>query len=526
MKERLAWLKHLYSPTAVGLYVTASFVWVASTYFANLGHEDDKTTLQQFLSMAHQKSVDFRLKQRGERSGTIQVGLLTVDEKAVATVGRWPWPRDVTAKAIENAVKHGAKVLAFDVVFSEASNNQLAEAIQKLESKVDFPPETKQKIEEEIKNRDGDAALAKVFSAYNKNLVLGSFGPQNEQVPEQETFDYCFDLIFSLQPASDLWLNKEQSGIIVQNGPPELPQTLKDFYRNHLQQIAETLTEGNRPQNSSEEYALQSEILQKQVNYCTNFLDKTHDETYEALNENWAAVLGAEDDSFREKYPTFDAWIAFIRSVSARNAVPLVSQWTMNIPRLTEGEESFNTGYFIAKQDPDGTIRRSNIILRSGHTYMPSIALKAFLLANNYNAQVNFKYNAATRQQEIDKLQVLNEDGEPVFNIPVDPGGRLAINYAGKQMMFPYVSMAEMLTEGDELTYSLREPKPGGGWVVNEHKAKKSDFMKDKIFVVGATAIGIYDLRVTPFEENFPGAETHVTVIDNLIRKDFLVSAP
>ncbi|MEQ1665450.1 MAG: adenylate/guanylate cyclase domain-containing protein, partial [Bdellovibrionales bacterium] len=53
-------------------------------------------------------------------------------------------------------------------------------------------------------------------------------------------------------------------------------------------------------------------------------------------------------------------------------------------------------------------------------------------------------------------------------------------------------------------------------------KVLKSEFFKDKILVLGATAIGVFDLRVTPFDENYPGVETHANVIDNLVRKDFL----
>ncbi|MCK7513136.1 MAG: CHASE2 domain-containing protein [Desulfobacterales bacterium] len=38
---------------------------------------------------------------------------------------------------------------------------------------------------------------------------------------------------------------------------------------------------------------------------------------------------------------------------------------------------------------------------------------------------------------------------------------------------------------------------------------------------VGATAIGIYDLRVTPFSSTFPGVEIHATVIDNILHRNF-----
>ena len=46
---------------------------------------------------------------------------------------------------------------------------------------------------------------------------------------------------------------------------------------------------------------------------------------------------------------------------------------------------------------------------------------------------------------------------------------------------------------------------------------------KNKIFLFGATAKGIYDMRVTPFEENFPGPEIHTNIMENLLQKDYLV---
>ena len=46
--------------------------------------------------------------------------------------------------------------------------------------------------------------------------------------------------------------------------------------------------------------------------------------------------------------------------------------------------------------------------------------------------------------------------------------------------------------------------------------------MKDKIFIIGATALGIYDLRVTPFQKNYPGAETHANVVSDLLTRTFM----
>ena len=52
-------------------------------------------------------------------------------------------------------------------------------------------------------------------------------------------------------------------------------------------------------------------------------------------------------------------------------------------------------------------------------------------------------------------------------------------------------------------------------------KVPESD-IKGKAVIVGATAIGIYDMRVTPFSSVFPGVEIHANIIDSALRGEFL----
>jgi adenylate cyclase len=87
--------------------------------------------------------------------------------------------------------------------------------------------------------------------------------------------------------------------------------------------------------------------------------------------------------------------------------------------------------------------------------------------------------------------------------IPVDRYGRFYINYLGHTGSFPTYSAATVL-EGKLPTGAL----------------------KDKIVLVGATAVGIYDMRVTPFSGVFPGVEIQATIIDNILRRNFIRTAP
>ena len=87
--------------------------------------------------------------------------------------------------------------------------------------------------------------------------------------------------------------------------------------------------------------------------------------------------------------------------------------------------------------------------------------------------------------------------------IPTDAYGRMLINYRGPNKTFPMYSISDLLDQ------SL----PAGTF-------------KDKIVLIGATAIGIYDLRVTPYSTNMAGIEKHASVVDNILQGDFLRRAP
>ena len=45
--------------------------------------------------------------------------LLSIDEQSLKSVGRWPWSRMVWYDVINKLKTYGAKVIAFDVIFSE-----------------------------------------------------------------------------------------------------------------------------------------------------------------------------------------------------------------------------------------------------------------------------------------------------------------------------------------------------------------------------------------------------------------------
>jgi adenylate cyclase len=82
------------------------------------------------------KAVDFRFKWRGERPVNQDIVVITIDDDSIDKLGRWPWPRATHAKLLKILHKAGAKVVAFDSLFTEPdkenprSDLELAQAVK------------------------------------------------------------------------------------------------------------------------------------------------------------------------------------------------------------------------------------------------------------------------------------------------------------------------------------------------------------------------------------------------------------
>lgn len=74
----------------------------------------------EFLTIVDLKSRDMMFKERGVQVPSPEVVIVAVDEKSVNEIGRWPWSRSVMATLVEKLAP--AKVVAFDMVFSETEN--------------------------------------------------------------------------------------------------------------------------------------------------------------------------------------------------------------------------------------------------------------------------------------------------------------------------------------------------------------------------------------------------------------------
>lgn len=544
----------------------------------------------QALQTLHQKSIDWRLKARGLREGSEQVAVLAIDDKAISTVGRWPWSRDKMALIINQLKQYGAKAVAFDIVFSEKDQTSAGPALQQLKTRLQAAGAASSNvitsIDQEIEQANGDKKLADAIAGDADHLVLGSFSDPTAHAPFQEP---CVDLYFQKSSVFRGW-DHEALPLVVNENPLQLPDAFVPLIDQHLQGIATqriiswlvshqlealpvraAIAQAIGKQVNDELVArsvmgwfrqdpallkqiaamvnpavsddqiknlmaslsismdklrpdlLEQKILEDQDAYCHSFLT-SRDPLLREFEKTWPAVVGSNKDYVGL---SFQSGIDKMKTENWLNPVREVGVWTMNIPQLQEKMK--NLGVFDAQVDSDGVIRTNRLFSRTGTKYMASIGLKAFLLANNYNLKVTIQNDPKhAGYKTVSEVMVTNaETGDDVFAIPTDSQGLMMINYAGPQKMFPHLRASDLLTAGPKATVTQTVYDPAKRRAdVQEFSVDKASFIKDKIFVFGVTAVGVFDMRVVPFEENYPGVETHANVIDNLLRRDFLKVSP
>jgi signal transduction histidine kinase len=76
------------------------------------------------FSLMELKGLDLLFALRGPLSPPDPIVIVAIDEPSMAQIGRqWPWPRSLHAQLVRQLNKAGAKVIGFDILFSEPSSD-------------------------------------------------------------------------------------------------------------------------------------------------------------------------------------------------------------------------------------------------------------------------------------------------------------------------------------------------------------------------------------------------------------------
>jgi adenylate cyclase len=373
-----------------------------------------------FLKIVELKALDLKFLTRGTVKPDSQVAIVTIDEKSVKEIGRWPWPRSVQAQLIDKLREAGAKAVALDIVYSESDQNS-----------------------ELVKMQE----LVKTYR---------SMGLDHE--PE-----------FSTLPAP----YAEQASAQVK----ALIGAKAEFYRK--------LKEDEARANNDQYLADAIERFKERTILGYFFFGgaEASKDVTQASESSDVALIEPSRVGLISTTGTESDW-----------ATPPMSAVVANIPLISKATE--HRGHFYMMPDSeDGTIRWNNLVLLYKGGYYPSLGLKAASVALDKPIMLKIE-NGAVNEVRLGDIQ-----------IPTDEHGRLLINFAGRLTGLhgePDVTFKQ---------YSFVDVIKG--------RVPASE-LAGKIFVVGPTAVGIYDLRNTPFDALYPGVGVHANVVNNILTGNFL----
>jgi adenylate cyclase len=159
-------------------------------------------------------------------------------------------------------------------------------------------------------------------------------------------------------------------------------------------------------------------------------------------------------------------------------------------PPIREIATAATLGHVTNVNDMDGVLRSDIMYVNYGDDCYPSFPLQVARIAAGIPMKDTALYGGSG-------IQLGNRF------IRTDLSGRVLINYRGRENSFPHISAVDLL------------------------KSRISpNVLRGRIVLLGTSARGTYDQKVTPFSANYPGVEKNASVVDNILTNNFIKKSP
>jgi adenylate cyclase len=177
----------------------------------------------------------------------------------------------------------------------------------------------------------------------------------------------------------------------------------------------------------------------------------------------------------------------FIQKNFKKEFLPKAKGYLANIPILQQSV--YSSGFVNVIPDDDGIVRYIPLIIKYQDSFYPSLAFEMYRLSQGVS-KITINYTPIG----IENIYLDNNQ-----TIKTDRFGRIYINYRGKRGKFNYISALDIYNNNFN-----------------------RNLVKNKFILIGTTSAGLFDLRATPYESVYPGVEIQATLLDNLLKNDFL----
>ncbi|HZX96488.1 MAG TPA: adenylate/guanylate cyclase domain-containing protein [Myxococcales bacterium] len=421
------------------------------------------------LTRLEEELIDLRFAQRTKLRGPRQSGrvvIAAVDEAAIAKFGRFPWDRRVIASLIDKLNGAGAAAIGFDISFSDEDLGGRFAGAKRYRKRFEDISLAAPKNREAVEHFDeAESAIAGAASALQllKREVKPEAGPIY-QTAKGRLADGAQKLTASRGAFDTLIRQHEEYGAELDHDlGGDDPDTVMG---EAVARAADKVVIGVVMLTSAELGAIRGEELAGQL---TRF-----------------GSMQIHQPEWRER-------------PDSPMATPLKLTWIKQYAGFTPPLQPIIRGarwmgYFNNLPDFDGVIRHTALAMRIGDRYYPSLDTALAAIALGLRASDVIPVTQTPEEGAL--LDYLDFGGK--LRAPVDGRGLMTINYAGSDGAFANYSIADIM------------------------EGRRDAELKGKIVLVGATAQGTFDQRVTPLNKITPGVETHANAVESILSQRFL----
>lgn len=441
-----------------------------------------------FMRLLDLKSLDLKFNARGKPEvGEPKVVVAAIDEKSVERHGLWPWNRRIIADLIDKLTQGGAKVISFDIVFGDEDRNSSYQSVRRF------------------------------MTAYDERALAPSSQLSKEMADELRATSNAQIELKSAIAELEAKLKDREGKTPPPAGALLALQRLKAQNERSTKNLGRARELANDWQDRSGKFY---DLMSREIS------DLSPDEALaRAIGRSPQTILGYFFLRSRDELASVDpvamktaaAYLKrvaipslFIEKEAAYGTViePTTTDWEkfrINeralgvravLPKIAEPAKSF--GNFNISPDKDGVARKVPMVAQYEQAFYPGLALAS---AATYLNETPYPVEGLWPARTFDHF---NLGG---VHIPTTERGEMLVDYYGDPRVYiPTISVADIL-DG----------------------TAKADSFKDKVVLVGTTAIGTYDWRVTPFSAATPGVYIHASAVQNvldgrfLVRQDFIV---
>src|SRR5713101_3516391 len=415
--------------------------------------------------------LDARFRQRGQAPHSGRVVVAAVDEAAIAKFGRFPWDRRVLAQLVDRLDAEGAAAIAFDMSLSD----------EDLGAQFAGAKRFHKRFEEISLAAPGGSAAVDRFGNADANVAGAASALQA--------------LRAELKPGGDALFRAVKGRL--EDGRRALADSRRRFEALVKEHAAYAVELEREVAGLDPDHALAASIRRASAKVALGYIAQTVPEM--------GSFQDAEvEENVRRVEPSRIAPPEFRYRMDGgvEKADPVASTWIKEYPGLRSplspiAAASGSFGFFNTLPDADGVIRQAAIAMRVRGRYLPS--LDAVLVAAVLGIPPSRIVPVTADDGASGRANVDGFDFGGKLFVPTDFRGLLQINYAGGDGTFTNYSIADVVE---------KKLPPGA--------------LRGKVVLIGATAQGTFDQRVTPFMRITSGVETHANAVETMLSRTFL----